>query len=134
MLPICPGPYGASICSIYTNAVSLVVVLWFPYLPPEVTFLFSIFLTTRGIHYTVRFLVIHCAPDITRSLFCVDVVKDTPYLARMGETCGVIHECNLNEVFFCFCNYCAMCTIVQYITATHRESVVFYTIIKRTSL
>ena len=38
---------------------------------------------------------------------------------------------NLTEVF---CNYCALCTIVQYITATHRESVVFCTIIKRTSL
>ena len=32
----------------------------------------------QGIHYTVRFLVIHCAPDISRSLFCVYVVKDTP--------------------------------------------------------
>ena len=42
------------------------------------TFQFSIFLTTKGIHYTVRFLVIHCAPDISRSLFCVYVVKDTP--------------------------------------------------------
>ena len=67
------------------------------------TFLFSIFLTTRGIHYTVRFLVIHCAPDISRSLFCVYTVNPTKYAHGFVVLCFVVvmqsFIMNSHEVF-----------------------------------
>ena len=58
---------------------------------------------------------------IYRGHYIVYISWKTPHSSPVRARHAVSFvSANLTEVFFC--NYCALCTIVQYITATHRES------------